>query len=77
MGLGLALVVDAVAELEEIDVAFSTSFSTVYENQKSYVFETAEGERVNVRAADYNHFKKQLKTRYDQRFGPEITVPTS
>jgi len=69
-GVGIAMVASAMAEIGEIDVAFGTAFETAYNSQKDYVFEIAEGEKINVRAKDYAGFKAQLRKRFDQRFQP-------
>ena len=76
IGLGAGLFVDAVSELEEVDLAFEVAFRSAYDSQKAYVFDMAEGERVMVRARDYADFKRQLKARYKQRFQPK-SVPVS
>ncbi len=76
VGVGVALTAGALADLDQIDLVFETAFETAYESQKSYVFETAEGERITVRARDYTDFKRQLKSRYDKRFRSK-TVPIS
>lgn len=70
MGVGIGMVATAMAEMEEIDVAFGTAFESAYDSQKSYVFEIAEGEKVHVRAKDYAGFKNQLKKRFNLRFKP-------
>ncbi len=75
VGVGVAMVSRAVADLETIDVAFTSSFASSYDAQKAYVFESAEGERVEVRAASFDQFKQHLKTRYDKRFVPRMPAP--
>lgn len=77
VGLGLSMFRKSVAELDSIDVTFAASFESAYASQKAYVFDTAEGERIKVRAATYNEFKENLKSRYDQRFKPKEPAATS
>jgi len=68
IGMGMGMVNSAMVEMEEVDVAFGTAFEAAYDTQKTYVFEIADGEKVNVRAKDYAGFKDQLKQRFEQRF---------
>lgn len=75
--VGVGLVVSAVSELDDIDVAFSTAFTSAYNTQKDYIFETAEGERVTIRARDYADFKKNLKEYYEERFIKTPGIPIS
>lgn len=76
LGFGVALTTRSLANLEQVDQTFELAYDSAYESQKSYVFETAEGEKITVRAGDYADFKRQLKDRYLKRFGPD-TVPIS
>jgi hypothetical protein len=75
VGVGVMMVTEAVAELEEIDSAFMASFATSYDTQKAYVIEVAEGERPEVRANSYPQLREQLKARYDERFAPQPASP--
>lgn len=68
LAIGIQMVTQAITELSRIDVAFTTSFSSAYASQKSYIFETADGERIEVRGKDYRDFKNQLKKRYQALF---------
>ena len=70
-GVGVALVNNAVAEMEQVDAVFINSFQTAYESQKIYVIESAEGDRISVRAGSWDEFREALKTRYDERFRPK------
>ena len=75
-GLGLGLMAKALADIKSIDVGFGASFDLAYDSQKSYIFETADGEKESVSAKDYTDFRRQLKSKYDQRFEKE-TKPVS
>lgn len=77
IGVGAALIARAASDLQSINVTFKSSFETAYDSQKSYVFEISESERIEVRAKSYAEFKKLVKNRYDQRFGPTRTAPIS
>ena len=68
LAIGISMVTQAMTELDQIDVAFTASFSSAYSSQKSYIFQTADGERIEVRGKDYRDFKNQLKKRYQALF---------
>lgn len=68
MVAGIAVISDAMSKLGTVDSSFSFAFGNSYASQKSYVFEAAQGEKVEVRAVDYADFKKQLQQRYFERF---------
>ena len=68
IGLGVSLVVDATSRVETIDENFELAYQTSYESQKTYIFETAEGERVSVVGRDYNDFKQTIKSRYEEKY---------
>ena len=68
IGLGVSMVVDATSRVETIDENFELAYQTSYESQKTYIFETAEGERVSVVGRDYNDFKQTIKSRYEEKY---------
>ncbi len=68
IGFGLSMVVDATSRVETIDENFELAYQSSYESQKTYVFETAEGERVSVVGRDYNDFKQAIKSRYEEKY---------
>jgi hypothetical protein len=83
VGFGISLVVDATSRVETIDENFELAYQSSYEDQKTYVFETAEGERVSVVGRDYNDFKQTIKSRYEEKYlqndapGSQSGVPSS
>jgi hypothetical protein len=68
IGLGISMVTDAARRVETIDENFERAYQSSYESQKTYIFETAEGERVTVVGRDYNDFKNIIKSRYEEKF---------